>query len=80
MRPFFTCLSTSLLDLLNKSFVKVQQCYLPEQTARLGANPEDFVCRCGDQQMFSGGWGEADFQRRIQTGALDVQNTHIYME
>ena len=30
--------------------------------------------------MFSRGWGEADFQRRIQTGALYVQNTHIYME
>ncbi len=60
--------------------VNIQKCYLAEQTARLGANPEDLVSRCGDQQVFSGGWREADLQCGIKTGALYVQNTHVYME
>lgn len=56
------------------------KCYLSEKTACLRANPENFVSRCSNQQMFRGGWREADLQRRIQAGALHIQNTHIYVK
>lgn len=56
------------------------KCYLSEKTACLSVNPENFVSRCSDKQMFSGGWREADLQCRIQAGALHIQNTHIYVK
>lgn len=54
--------------------------HLSEQAACLGADPEDLVRRCGDQQVFSGGRREADPQCRVETGAVHVQNTHVYVE
>lgn len=54
--------------------------YLSKKTACLCAEPENFVRRCGNQQVFSGSRSKADLQCRIKMRALHIENTHIDME